>query len=756
MSSSSTGESSWNSLGSIAERSSNDLNNDLHGKGVPLLRISKSYKLKKILMLFSNMDDGLHYLPASGKHSLLLFANMSAIRALSNSDDVCRKAHLSQFQHCVQVESQFGWSWYLICCTDLDRRTWVDFLEQRRRSYLLESRTNVVDVGIARYWSTAALRGKSKLSFNEVSALFKNLFGHIPPDEFAQRFRVCDSDSDTYLDYDEFRSLFAYFNEVEAVQNIYATETANRQSGMSAAEFTRFCTSNDGGSNMTPMRCAALFQLFTNRQTERLHAHAFTAFLLHPQQNSIVDQRQLRVVDCMDFPLHHYFISSSHNTYLTGNQLSSESSCSTYRDVLHAGCRCVEIDCWDGPDGQPIVYHGHTMTTKIRFGDVIRTIHAHAFQNPASAETGASWNPREFPVILSLEVHTCAEQTDRMAAIMKDVFGDRLFLSRQNVADYTPAKLQGKILVKWKMNAAGIEEVKDTTGSGIRADRQISLGGTGSALSACASVGSVKTSTWGAEEQPYHVESFTEGEAGRLGMVEPLNFTLQNSRMLARTYPLGARIDSSNYDPMPLWRLGCQMVALNWQTRDNFLRVNEGFFDHRNGGCGYVLKPPYLRDVGSAIATNPFALMLRVICGSHLHTTFDGVDATHVSLRLWIHGAFSQVELPLIPSAAYPQWNVTVRLRGEYRELDILCLRVVARTASGNMYDVSTSCLPVNVLRCGYHAIPLRHAKTGQMADIASVLCHLSFSTPCASSAAPAGGPTTAESRVLPYTRRVL
>lgn len=54
--------------------------------------------------------------------------------------------------------------------------------------------------------------------------------------------------------------------------------------------------------------------------------------------------------DDLSWPLSAYYISSSHNTYLSGNQLSSDSTTESYTNVLLRGCRCVEIDVWDGDD----------------------------------------------------------------------------------------------------------------------------------------------------------------------------------------------------------------------------------------------------------------------------------------------------------------------------------------------------------------------------------------------------------------------
>jgi len=45
----------------------------------------------------------------------------------------------------------------------------------------------------------------------------------------------------------------------------------------------------------------------------------------------------------------------------------------------------VEVDCWDGANGEPIVYHGHTFTSKILFKDVVTAVGNYAFKVPRVA-----------------------------------------------------------------------------------------------------------------------------------------------------------------------------------------------------------------------------------------------------------------------------------------------------------------------------------------------------------------------------------
>ncbi len=68
-----------------------------------------------------------------------------------------------------------------------------------------------------------------------------------------------------------------------------------------------------------------------------------TRFLLS-EEGDIFDPEQLHVHQDMTAPLCHYFISSSHNTYLLEDQLRGPSSVEGYVRALQSGCRCVKSE----------------------------------------------------------------------------------------------------------------------------------------------------------------------------------------------------------------------------------------------------------------------------------------------------------------------------------------------------------------------------------------------------------------------------
>uniref|UniRef100_A0AAQ4Q2M7 1-phosphatidylinositol 4,5-bisphosphate phosphodiesterase n=1 Tax=Gasterosteus aculeatus aculeatus TaxID=481459 RepID=A0AAQ4Q2M7_GASAC len=185
-----------------------------------------------------------------------------------------------------------------------------------------------------------------------------------------------------------------------------------------------------------------------------MSSDGFCRYLMS-DENAPVFLDRLELYQDMEQPLAHYFISSSHNTYLNGRQFGGKSSVEMYRQVLLSGCRCVELDCWDGKgeDQEPIITHGKAMCTDILFKDVIQAIKETAFVTS------------DYPVILSFENHCSKPQQYKMAKYCEEIFGD--FLLKQPLENYpieagrplpSPNDLKRKILIKNKRLKPEVEQ----------------------------------------------------------------------------------------------------------------------------------------------------------------------------------------------------------------------------------------------------------------------------------------------------------
>lgn len=94
----------------------------------------------------------------------------------------------------------------------------------------------------------------------------------------------------------------------------------------------------------------------------------------------------------------------------------------------------------------------------------------------------------------------------------------------------------------------------------------------------------------------YEMSSFAETKLEKLLKKSgPGAFAAYHERQMARIYPKGVRVDSSNYDPVPAWTAGAQIVALNYQTRDKAMWGWQEALFSGAGRAGIVMKPALLR-----------------------------------------------------------------------------------------------------------------------------------------------------------------
>uniref|UniRef100_A0A8K9XP93 Phosphoinositide phospholipase C n=1 Tax=Oncorhynchus mykiss TaxID=8022 RepID=A0A8K9XP93_ONCMY len=555
--------------------------------------------------------------------------------------------------------------------------------------------------------------GDGLLNMEEIYQLLHKMNVNLPRRKVKHMFQEADSDDQQgTLTFEEF-SVFYKMMSLRRDLYLLLMGYSDRKDHLTADELANFLLNEQKMVNVTTEYCLDVIEKFElseeNKQKGILGIEGFTSFMRSPTCD-VFNPEHHEVNQDMDQPLSSYYISSSHNTYLTGDQLLSHSKTDMYAWVLQAGCRCVEVDCWDGPDGEPMVQHGYTLTSKITFKSVIETIDKYAFIS------------NQYPVILSIENHCSIQQQKKIAQHLREILGDKLDLGealrRDSIQLPSPHSLQGKILIKGKRLppylSVDVEEgeVSDDDDSADEIDDNFKLKNSNvirkhtllktlslSAkpltnpktipippirlslypylpshchshslslfhsipphsvslslslslsllillLTSIPSLSFIHPSHFTFIAQPFpllissliplsfrlsgtpgNVLSFSETRAQQLVNHRAERFLCFNQRQLSRIYPSAYRIDSSNFNPQLYWNVGCQLVALNYQTEGRMMQLNRAKF-MVNGGCGYALKPPPMCK-GSF---NPFSddplpaypkkqLVLKIISGQQL------------------------------------------------------------------------------------------------------------------------------------------
>nr|XP_060632393.1 1-phosphatidylinositol 4,5-bisphosphate phosphodiesterase zeta-1 [Anolis sagrei ordinatus] len=476
----------------------------------------------------------------------------------------------------------------------------------------------------------------------------------------------------------------------------------------------------------------------------------------------------------MSHPLCEYFISSSHNTYLISDQLIGPSHLWGYASALMKGCRCLEIDCWDGPCNDPVVYHGHTLTSKISFKTVIQVINKYAFL------------VSDYPLLLSLENHCSPKQQEVIADYLTSILGDKLVAS--TIDDKVPTELPSPEALKFKIviknkklgtleetlarrgtdshGQTGEFEEEESSDEGEEEDdvpvhpkqpllkkRQSRWKGPGSprkkqqmkkikmALALSDLVIYAKSRKFVSFEDSrekqlfYENNSIGEAKARKLEKLQADEFIQHTSRFLTRIYPKGTRTTSSNYNPQEFWNVGCQLVALNFQTPGLQMDLQTGkFLD--NGGSGYILKPEYLRMMDTefspyALATNrvPVVLTIKLISGHQLPpSSLSRTNKANPLVVIEIYGVpedqTKQHSCVVKGNALCPKWNETFTFNIQVPELALVRFVVedqLSLTANGFLGQYT---LPLLSMNKGYRQVPLL-SKLGVSLRPASLFVHV-------------------------------
>ncbi|XP_003405949.1 1-phosphatidylinositol 4,5-bisphosphate phosphodiesterase delta-4 [Loxodonta africana] len=596
-----------------------------------------------------------------------------------------------------------------------------------------------------------------RMTFREVQRLLHLMNVEMDQEYAFQLFQAADKSQSGTLEGEEFVEFYKALTKRAEVEELFENFSADGQK-LTLLEFVDFLREEQKEGDRAPDLALELIDRHEPSDSgKRRHVLSMDGFLsyLCSKDGDIFNPACRPIYQDMTQPLSHYYINSSHNTYLVGDQLCGQSSLEGYIRALKRGCRCVEVDVWDGPNGEPIVYHGHTLTSRILFQDVVATVAQYAFQTS------------DYPVILSLENHCSLEQQEVMAHHLTEILGEQLLSTTLDgllpIELPSPEELRRKILLKGKKSRTleeDLEEEEEEPEQELELEAQSELEPEPQELSPrskdkkekkskpmlCPSLSALvvylknvpfRNFTHSREHYRfYEISSFSENKAKSLVKEAGNEFVRHNTWQLSRVYPSGLRTDSSNYNPQELWNAGCQMVAMNVQTAGLEMDICDGLF-RQNGGCGYVLKPDFLCDTQSSFhperPTSPFkaqTLLIQVISGQQLpklDNTKEGsiVDPLVKVEIIGVRPDTTRQETSYVENNGFnPYWGQTLCFRVLVPELALVRFVVEDYDWKSRNDLIGQYTLPWTCMQQGYRHIHLL-SRDGTSLHPASIFVHI-------------------------------
>ncbi|NXT83121.1 PLCD4 phosphodiesterase, partial [Zapornia atra] len=658
----------------------------------------------------------------------------------------------------------------LIAGSAEEAQCWVQGLRQliEPRSFPLTSA--LVPGTWIRDWFQKADKNKDgRMNFKEVQRLLKMMNVDMNEDHALRLFQAADKSESGTLEGEEFVLFYKALTQREEVQSLFQdfSEDGKKLTLLELVDFLRQEQLEQEGTEELAMELIDKYEPSeTARARHVLSADGFLMYLCSPE-GSIFNPHHRVLWQDMSQPLCHYFISSSHNTYLIEDQIRGQSSIEGYIRALKRGCRCLEVDCWDGPNGEPMVYHGHTFTSKIPFREVVSTL--------GKTSWGSSFSPPPLTGASPPSSHPQRTEPSYPSPswVLKGVCGaDPSSAGSWGAASPkspspTLQELKHKILLKGK-KIGRLEDTLDGPGdeapdasdddNGAEAEeerRRAKVGGTqhspalqkdkeslAQALSDCV-VYCKSVSFRGFQEarshsRPSEISSLAEAKARKLIRDAGNEFVRHNAWQLTRIYPSGMRTDSSNYSPQEMWNVGCQIVALNFQTAGTEMDLCDGLFS-QNGRCGYVLKPPFMRDEetafnpsdpGSREGPGPTTLTIQVISGQQLPKVANSKDGAIIDplVRVEIHGVpadQAHQETKYIENNGFnPRWDETLQFQLHVPELALVRFVVEDYDKTSRNDFVGQFTLAFANIKPGYRHIHLL-SKDGTSIPPSSLFVHI-------------------------------